>query len=337
MRSMPHLARLLATLFVLALGPACSEQVPKSSNAGEVADWESGHGSDFAPGVAGSTAVSSKGPVEPEPRSLYPLGFGGLEDLSVDESVKLLKGLDYGGVAVEARGAAALDRLTKYLRWSEGRVGDFDVVAAFLAHRFDRYGLSGAGHMAAIDRLAGTGADLWVYFRDDDGTVTQGELTSLVQSILDYAIAKEVRVVLYPHYNNVYPTAEDALALVEEIDHPSFGLAVNLTHELQSQRGDRLARTFSSAEHRIFAVIVSGADKALNTSSNAARLGSTIMSLDEGEYDLRPFMKLIASSGYKGPIGFLNFKLSNPEDYLVRTIERWNELCMEVGLYNDLD
>jgi hypothetical protein len=46
-------------------------------------------------------------------------------------------------------------------------------------------------------------------------------------------------------------------------------------------------------------------------------------------------MKLIASSGYKGPIGFLNFKLSNPEDYLARTIERWNELCMEVGLYND--
>ena len=58
------------------------------------------------------------------------------------------------------------------------------------------------------------------------------------------------------------------------------------------------------------------------------------MSLDESEYDLRPFMRLIKDSDYKGPIGFINFKPPTaPEDYLKRTMQRWNELCREVGLY----
>jgi hypothetical protein len=59
------------------------------------------------------------------------------------------------------------------------------------------------------------------------------------------------------------------------------------------------------------------------------------MSLDESGYDSRQFMGLIESSGFQGPIGFLNFKLANPEDYLERTIARWNELCQEVGLYDE--
>lgn len=36
---------------------------------------------------------------------------------------------------------------------------------------------------------------------------------------------------------------------------------------------------------------------------------------------------------FEGPIGFINFKLPKPTDYLERTIKRWKELCQEVGLY----
>jgi hypothetical protein len=55
---------------------------------------------------------------------------------------------------------------------------------------------------------------------------------------------------------------------------------------------------------------------------------------DESGYDLRPFMRHIKASDYRGPIGFINFKpTSAPEDHLVRTLKRWQELCTEVGLF----
>jgi sugar phosphate isomerase/epimerase len=83
-------------------------------------------------------------------------------------------------------------------------------------------GLPGSDRTFQIDRIAGKEGDLWVYFRDDDGNVTDAQLESLVRGVLSYAVSKGVRVALYPHYNNIIPTAEDAIAFVDMIDHPSL-------------------------------------------------------------------------------------------------------------------
>jgi hypothetical protein len=61
---------------------------------------------------------------------------------------------------------------------------------------------------------------------------------------------------------------------------------------------------------------------------------STIRSLEDSAYDLRPYMRLIKTSGFEGPIGFINFKIPGPpEVYLEKTMTRWRELCLEVGLF----
>ena len=126
------------------------------------------------------------------------------------------------------------------------------------------------------------------------------------------------------------------MVLVEKINHPSFGVSINLCHELMSDKGEveALEQTFKKAKGRISAIILSGSKVELDRTSVRTMNESTIMSLDESEYDLRPFMRLIKTSGFEGPIGFINFKLSaSPEDYLERSITKWKELCEEVGLY----
>ena len=87
------------------------------------------------------------------------------------------------------------------------------------------------------------------------------------------------------------------------------------------------------AKGHIGAIILSGALVELDTTSVGTMNASTILSLDESIYDLRPFMRLIKESDFDGPIGFINFRLPNPEDYLARTMTHWTELCEEVGLY----
>jgi sugar phosphate isomerase/epimerase len=270
-----------------------------------------------------------------EPRSLYTYSFGGLEGLEVGDAVELLDYFGYMGVAVEARGAGALKRLSEFYEWSERKGDGFEVVSAYMAHRFGQYGFSDAGHRAAIDLLAGKGGTLWVWVRDDlqDGSVTDTKVEQFIEGIVEYAVSKDVKIILYPHYNTYYPSVEDVLPLVKEINHPSCGIAINLCHELMSDKGDVLENSFEIARDHIAAIIISGAQIELDRSSVASMNASTIKSLENSEYDLRPYMRLIKQSGFEGPIGFINFRLSKQADYLERTMNRWEQLCRAVGLY----
>lgn len=280
--------------------------------------------------LSGITILAQK-----EARALYTYSFGGLEVMEVDEVVQTLEDLNYSGIVAESRGEASLKRLDRYMELSEEKGSDFQVYAAFMAHRFDKFGFSIEGHKAAIDRIAGKGIDLWVWARDaaKDGSVTNDKVEAFFREILDYAVAKDVKVVLYPHYNTYYPTTLDALKLVEKIDHPSFGIAINLCHELMSDQGPILKKTFKKADKKVAAIILSGALIELDRTSVRTMNASTIHPLDDSEYDLRPYMKLIKKSSFNGPIGFINFKLPEPKVYLKNSMKRWEELCSEVKLY----
>jgi len=276
---------------------------------------------------------------ENKPRDLYVYSFGGIEDMVVDDAVDLLDRLGYAGIAAEARGETALIRLSEYQEWSKRKGDDFEVVSAFMAHRFNEYGFTNSAHTKAIDLIAGKEGYLWLWVRDvlQDGSITDANVEIFIRGILEYAVSKNVKVVLYPHYNTWFPTTDDALKLVEKIDNPSLGIAINLCHEIMSDKGDvaALEQTFENAKDRLFTVVISGSLIELDRTSVRTMNESTIKSLDNSPYDLKPFIQLIKKSGFDGPIGFINYKLPNPEDYLKRTMNRWTELCKEVGLYEN--
>lgn len=256
--------------------------------------------------------------------------------MPVENAVALLERLNYAGVAVEGRGEESLARLDQYYALSESKGDAFQIPAAYMAHRFDQYGFDDSGHRAAIDRLAGKkDAALWVWVRDSkpDGTVTDEKVDAFITGIFEYALSKDVNVILYPHYNTYYQTVEEFLPLVKKINHPSCQIAINLCHELMSDKGDRLKETFAMAKGHIGAVILSGSLIELDRTNVGTTNASTILPLDKSVYDLRPFMRLIKESGFDGPIGFINFRLPNPEDYLARSMARWEALCEEVDLY----
>ena len=273
---------------------------------------------------------------EPIPRPLYTYSFGGLEDMAVPAAAALLQQLGCAGIAAEARGEASLARLDQYYDWRTEHENDFVIPAAFMAHRFHQYGFSDEAHRAAIDRLADKQGTLWVWARDvaQDGSVTDEKVGAFFRGILEYAVSKHVKIVLYPHYNTYYPTTQAALRLVQKIDHPSFQVAINLCHELMSDHGEVLAETFAQAQGHIGAIILSGSLVELDRTSVQTMNQSTIKPLDESVYDLRPFMRLIKASGFNGPIGYINFKpTAPPAHYLARTMHQWSALCAEVGLY----
>jgi hypothetical protein len=271
-------------------------------------------------------------------RGLYTYDFGGLEKMEVQSIVETLTDLNYAGIVVNGRGESALKRLDKYLELNENNGGDFKVYAAYLAHRFDKYGFSDTDHRTAIDRIAGKGIDLWVWCKDNkqDGSVTDEKVAYWIKGIVEYAATKNVNIILYSHYNTYYQTALDALEIVKKINSPNLGLSINLSHELRSDKGPILEETFERSKNHISTIIISGSNIELDRTSPSTMNTSTVMSLEKSEYDLIPFMKLTKKYGSGVPLGFINFKMTeDPKIYLKNTMDRWIELCNEVGLYEN--
>jgi sugar phosphate isomerase/epimerase len=248
-------------------------------------------------------------------RGLYTWTFGGLEELGAADTVALLRKIGYAGIVVDTSRAGALQ---SYLSASQS-TADFRVVAAYVAVQLNRgERLSDARHKATIDALAQAGqGDLWMTFRDDNRTQTEEALTSLVSGVVAYAQARGVRVVWYPHNDNIYETTEEAMTLVNAIDAPNFGVALNLIHELRAghSSSDSLKQVFGAAGHKLFAVTLTGTAQDL----------STIRALHESTYDLRPFIQVLKDSGFSEPIGFLNHTLTRPLTYLPLSLGYWRE------------
>ena len=270
------------------------------------------------------------------PKRLYTYDFGGLEKMEAGSVVEMLTALNYAGIVVGGRGTTKLKRLDTYLALSEKHGKDFEVFAVYMSHSFDKYGFSDKDHRIAIDRIAGKGIDLWIWGKDknQDGSVTDDKVEDWISGIVEYAASKDVKVVLYSHYGTYFQTTDDVLQMAEKINNPNLGVTVNLSHELRSEKGSFLKQTFKKSKKYISAIILSGSNIELDKTSNGTRNSSTVKSLENSEYDLVPFVKLSKKYGGSLPIGFINFKLSeDPNIYLKNTMDKWIELCNEVGFY----
>lgn len=279
------------------------------------------------------------------PRDFVAFGFGGLETMPVNDAVNLLMNLGYSGVIPEGRDASDLVRLEEYLDRSESEGDAFNVPAFYLNHKIYNDGYDDSVHREVIDLLAARGGGtIWMAVRaarDQSDPVDFERVNHFIKGVFDYATGEDgdgdyrnVNIVFYPHVNNAYQSTIQALPLVEDINDPRFTVSINLVHEYHAGLSDpaSLANTFNQAKGRIGAIILCG----IQTTGDFE-----ILSLEDSEHDLEPFIGLIRDSEYMGPVGFINFSIPEdpgdgvgyPEEYLAGSIAEWNTLSSDVGVF----
>jgi hypothetical protein len=271
-----------------------------------------------------------------QPRSFYPFSFGGLENMSVNDAVDLLMSLGYDRILPEGRDASDLVRFEEFLDRSELEGDAFNVDSYYISHKVYNDGYDDSVQKQAIDIMAARGGGtLWVPIRAVNNQADLVDFTlvdNFITGIFEYATGEDgegnyrnVNIILYPHVNNAYQSTAEAMPLVEEINDPRFTVSINLVHEYHAGLSDSasLTNTFNAAKGHIGAVILCGIET--NTFD--------IVSLEDSELDLEPFMELTQDSEYTGPIAFVNAGMNSPEEYLAGSMTEWEILSTNVGLF----
>lgn len=244
---------------------------------------------------------------------LYVYNFGGLEKHPVEEQVNLLHRHGYAGMAVDIGSAQKLAEFERY-RAAAGKVADFKIYTAFYRFNYDEKSGFSRDWTHAVDRLAGTGTDLWLITGQPQNGLTPELLEKEIRDLVDYAATKSLKVTLYPHSKNVIATAEEALVYVEKVNRPNFDLAVHTCHENRAGNAGRIEEVLEKVKKHLGHVTIAGSDNIPNQTSGSEWEYSTLKPLYRGNFDLTRVLKKLRSLDYRGPIGFINHRIAEPPD-----------------------
>ncbi len=247
---------------------------------------------------------------------LFIYNFGGLVNYSIEEQVKMLHGYGYAGMAIDIANDAKLGEFDHYRALAK-KVAGFKIFAAFYAFKYEVK--TGISHdwIGVVDRLAGTGTDLWLITGKSQDGLTPELLEKEIRAVVDYAATKALKVTLYPHSKNVIATAEEALVYVEKINRTNFDLAVHTCHEIRAGNAGRIEEVLEKVKSHLGYVTIAGSDNIPNQLNSSEWEYSTLKPLYRGNFDLTRVLKKLRSLDYRGAIGFINHRITEaPDIYL---------------------
>jgi putative heme-binding domain-containing protein len=166
-----------------------------------------------------------------------------------------------------------------------------------------------ARHILSVLERHGVKTQLWVSggggptkSPDEQRTRVQAE-TARIRPIAEAAARIGCSVGLYNH-GGWFGEPENQLEILRELNLPNVGIVYNLHHG--HEHVDRFAALLSKVRPHLYALNLNGMVR------GGEGKGLKIIPLGEGELDLA-LLKIIAQSGYSGPIGVLNHTQENAE------------------------
>jgi len=261
--------------------------------------------------------------------SLAAYNFGSLGKLSPEAQIDLLKKTGYKGIILSCETKEDFQNLDKYIEKAE-KIKDFKIDAVFERYNFTDSSERKERWRKVVDKISGNGTQLWIIFGKKVEGMTDGFIEEKLREIVSYSALKGVQVVLYPHSKCYIASAEEALPFIEKIGHPNLKLAVHLCHEIRAGNGSRMEQVFERVKDPIGAVTLAGTDSVADFSAPKLMDSSTIKPLGQGNYDFNLFIEPLRNSGYKGVVGFINFKIEeDPETYLDASMKVWRTLTKQ--------
>ncbi len=247
--------------------------------------------------------------------------------LPAAEQVALAQAAGYDGLMVKAGGKSTLDELRAFAAVPAVHAGKFRIYSILWQHHVDKP-LDLDVLQQYVTGAKALNAALWI---NTVGTPGEREKTvAILRTIAAACQAGGAQLVLYPHHNCTFETAEESLEIWEKLKHPEIQLSLHLCHEMKAKNLDRIDAIVAKILPHLTLVSLNGADTSVPLLSKG--WDGIIIPLHEGDFDVRPFVGAVARHGYKGPILLHNFGFkSKPEEYLPASMKRWREISADVA------
>jgi sugar phosphate isomerase/epimerase len=137
----------------------------------------------------------------------------------------------------------------------------------------------------------------------------------LLRRVSDLAADTGPVVSVYPHRGFWTERVDDGLRLAKKVDRKNVGTHFNLVHWKWAPSKKALPDLLKETLPHLFAVTINGLK------------GDRIVSLEEGDYDIEGFVKLLVEVGYRGPVGLQGYGVAGPSaEHLGRSMKKWRDL-----------
>ncbi|HKI20403.1 MAG TPA: TIM barrel protein [Isosphaeraceae bacterium] len=126
-------------------------------------------------------------------------------------------------------------------------------------------------------------------------------------------------VSVYPHRGSWTERVEDGYRLAKQVDRNNVGTHFNLVHWKWVKNAKPLEDLLKEVLPHLLCVTVNGLQ------------GDTIVSLDQGDYDIDSFVVSLKKVGYRGPVGLQAYSVKGPSgEHLQRSMNKWREVMKKV-------
>ncbi|WP_170148086.1 sugar phosphate isomerase/epimerase family protein [Marinoscillum furvescens] len=241
--------------------------------------------------------------------------FGGMQGMPVQEQVALLRSSGYDGLILRVATPENFEELPQFLDETDQHA-DFTVHAAFVRYNFEE-SLRRERWIEVVDQIAHRNMQLWVIFGKKEAGYDDEFIEEKLREINDYALARGVEVILYPHSSTYYESVEEAAPMVQKIGSSNLKTALHLYHEVRAGNGHRIHEVIRGTLGLLGAVTLAGTDSVADYSSPLARDTSTIKPIGLGTFDVRAFLDTLQQYDYEGVLGVMNFSIkASPAEYL---------------------
>ncbi|HUV66943.1 MAG TPA: TIM barrel protein, partial [Sedimentisphaerales bacterium] len=172
---------------------------------------------------------------------------------------------------------------------------------------------------AMISRDVGA---VWLYLVDEPSHKDEAKAVQRIQDVVDYCHKQGLRVALYPHSGQKYyfPTSRDAVKYVKLAGRDKLGIVLTLYHEILAGYADVMETTVKEVLPYTHYLQICGAY--LEPKQGVKRLTT----MDRGDFDALPILRIVLEAGYKGPIGFYTQWFGGTtKDNLSRQLSAWKK------------
>jgi hypothetical protein len=126
--------------------------------------------------------------------------FGSLSKLTPLEQLAVLKKTDYKGIILNSQTKTDTLNLDVFLAALK-KNKHFKIHAVMVRYNFTDPIQNREGWRFIVDKIANKGIELWVIFGKKADGITDSFIETKLKEVVEYAKAKQVKVILYPHSN----------------------------------------------------------------------------------------------------------------------------------------